>query len=278
VFPRTVDKHPRAAFFLWRGLDWYKKGYLKVAPAGCAAFAAPVTPRRRKPSRSISMIPAMWRILVFGTMTLTLGEISEDVINREPLTVIDAQLGTWLHAHATPSLTSAILVSTSLGSTIVVSCIAVALGLYLLWQRRFYWLGAVLSSVFGGMLLNKILKYVFHRARPQFTDPLLTLNSYSFPSGHTIMATTLYGVLAAYLITRTTDLRRRVLIVLATGFLILLVGFSRMYLGAHYLSDVLAAIAEGLAWLSLCLTVVHSLRQRFCCKEKRAEDCSPARL
>ena len=82
------------------------------------------------------------------------------------------------------------------------------------------------------------------------------------------MATTLYGVLAAYLITRTTDLHRRVLIVLATGFLILLVGFSRMYLGAHYLSDVLAAIAEGLAWLSLCLTVVYSLRQRFGYKRK----------
>jgi undecaprenyl-diphosphatase len=202
-------------------------------------------------------------LLVFATMTLTLGEISEDVINREPLTVADAQLSIWLHTHATPYLTSAMLLSTRLGSTLIVSCIAAGLGFYLLWQRRFYWLAAVLSSVFGGMLLNKLLKYSFHRARPHFNDPILKLDSYSFPSGHTMMATVLYGALAAYLFSRTMDRRRRVLIVVAAGLLIALVGFSRIYLGAHYLSDVLAAIAEGLAWLSLCLTVVYSLwRQR----------------
>jgi len=198
-------------------------------------------------------------LLVFTTMTLTLGEISEDVINREPLTVADAQLSTWLHIHAMPYLTSAMRLSTSFGSTLIVSCIAAGFAFYLLWQRRFYWLAAALSSVFGGMLLNKTLKYSFHRARPHFNDPILTLDSYSFPSGHTMMATVLYGVLAAYLFSKTTDRRRRVLIIFTAGLLIALVGFSRIYLGAHYLSDVLAAMAEGLAWLSLCLTVVYSI-------------------
>jgi membrane-associated phospholipid phosphatase len=201
-------------------------------------------------------------LLVFATMTLTLGEISEDVSNREPLTVADAQLSTWLHTHATPHLTSAMLVSTSFGSTLIISCIAAGLALHLLWQRRFYWLAAVLSSVFGGMLLNMLLKYALHRVRPHFNDPILTLDSYGFPSGHTMMATVLYGVLAAYLFSRTTDRRGRLLIILTTGFLVALVGFSRMYLGVHYLSDVLAAMAEGLAWLSLCLTVVYSVWQR----------------
>jgi undecaprenyl-diphosphatase len=84
-----------------------------------------------------------------------------------------------------------------------VTCIAVALGLYLLWRRRFYWLGALAASVAGGALLNKLLKYAFHRARPHFDDPILTLTSYSFPSGHTMMATVLYGVVAAYLLAKT---------------------------------------------------------------------------
>jgi undecaprenyl-diphosphatase len=103
---------------------------------------------------------------------------------------------------------------------------------------------------------------VFHRPRPHFDDPILTLTSYSFPSGHSMMATVLYGVLAAYLVANTSDWRLRALVILLAGLLIALVGFSRMYLGAHYLSDVLGAMAEGLAWLSLCLTFVYSVWRR----------------
>jgi membrane-associated phospholipid phosphatase len=204
-------------------------------------------------------------LLIFVTMTLTLGEISEDIANREPLTIADAQLSTWLHSHGSPSLTRVMFVITFFGSTQAATLIAVPFGLYLLWRRRFYWLAAVVSSIVGGMLLNRLLKYAFHRPRPFFNDPLLKLTSYSFPSGHTMTATVLYGVLAAYFFTTTTDWHYRVLIVLSASFLILLVGLSRMYLGAHYLSDVLGAMAEGLAWLSLCLTVVYSV-----CHQRRS--------
>ena len=201
-------------------------------------------------------------ILIFVTMTLTLGDISEDIINHEPITIADAQLSTWLHSQGSPLLTRAMFAITFFGSTKAASLIAVPFGLYLIWRRRFYWLAAVISSIAGGMLLNKLLKYAFHRPRPFFNDPLLKLTSYSFPSGHTMTATVLYGVLAAYFFTTTTGWRGRVLIVFSASFLILLVGLSRMYLGAHYLSDVLGAMAEGLAWLSLCLTVVYSIWQR----------------
>ncbi|HYV00646.1 MAG TPA: phosphatase PAP2 family protein [Pyrinomonadaceae bacterium] len=201
-------------------------------------------------------------LIIFIAMSLTLGEISEDISNREPLTLTDAQFSTWLHSHTQPLLTSAMFVVTSLGSSVFVSCIAVVFGLYLIWRRRFYWLAAFVSSVYGGMLLNKILKYLFQRPRPHFDDPLLSLTSYSFPSGHTMTATVVYGVLAAYLFSTTHDWRRRVVIFFVASFLILLVGFSRIYLGAHYLSDVLGAMAEGLAWLSFCLTVVYSVWRR----------------
>jgi membrane-associated phospholipid phosphatase len=222
---------------------------------------------KRQPVKIYPGLHLVAGILIFVTMTLTLGEISEDIINHEPLTVADIQLSTWLHLHGTAPLTTTMFAITFFGSTKAVSFIAVAFGLYLIWRRRFYWLAALASSVFGGMLLNKLLKYAFHRPRPFFNDPLLTLTSYSFPSGHTMMATVLYGVLAVYFCANTTDWRGRVLIILAAGSLILLVGFSRMYLGAHYLSDVLGAMAEGLAWLSLCLTVVDFVWRRQ--KERR---------
>jgi undecaprenyl-diphosphatase len=201
-------------------------------------------------------------VIVFATMTLTLGEISEDIINNEPITVADARLSVWLHSHGSPFLTSAMFVATSLGSRVVVTAVAVILGLYFLRRRRFYWVAALASSVGGGALLNRFLKYVFHRPRPHFDDPILQLTSYSFPSGHTMMATVLYGVIAAYLLSKTQDWRWRALIILSTGLLIALVAFSRMYLGAHYLSDVLGAMAEGLAWMSLCLTIVYSVWER----------------
>jgi undecaprenyl-diphosphatase len=84
-----------------------------------------------------------------------------------------------------------------------------------------------------------------------------------------MMATVLYGVIAAYLFSRTTDRRRRALIILAAALLMVLVGFSRICLGAHYFSDVLAAMAEGLAWVSLCLMVLYTIWQRYG-KRKRA--------
>ena len=214
---------------------------------------------KKYPARTYPALHLVAGILIFLSMTLTLGEISEDIINHEPLTVADVQFSTWLHLHGSASLTTAMFAITFFGSTKAVSFVAVAFGLYLIWRRRLYWLTALASSVLGGMLLNKLLKYAFHRPRPFFNDPLLTLTSYSFPSGHTMMATVLYGVLAAYFFSATSDWRRRVLIIFAAASLILLVGFSRMYLGAHYLSDVLGAMAEGLAWLSLCLTTVYSL-------------------
>ncbi len=148
---------------------------------------------------------------------------------------------------------------TSLHASLVVCTVAVLVGLYLWRRRERYWVAAFWLSVFGGLLLNKVLKLVFHRARPHFRDAIQTLTSYSFPSGHTMMAAVFYGVIAAYLFAKTRDWRWRVLIVLSASFLILLVGFSRIYLGAHYLSDVLGALAEGLAWLSLCLTLVYSV-------------------
>jgi membrane-associated phospholipid phosphatase len=201
--------------------------------------------------------------IIFAMMTLTLWQISEVINKREPLTIADTQLSTWLHSRTLPWLTSAMFVVTSLGSSLFASCIAVVFGLYLIRRRRFYWLAAFLSSVYGGMLLNRILKYVFQRPRPHFDDPLLSLTSYSFPSGHTMTATVLFGVLAAYFFNTTQGWRRRVAIIFVGSFLILLVGFSRIYLGAHYLTDVLGAMAEGLAWLALCLTLVYSLwRQR----------------
>jgi membrane-associated phospholipid phosphatase len=111
------------------------------------------------------------------------------------------------------------------------------------------------------MLLNVLTKYTFHRARPSFDHPLLTVPTHSFPSGHVAGTTLFYGVLAAMLVSRIDAWRARVLIVLASLALILLVALSRVYLGVLYLSDVLAGFAEAMAWLTLCLVGIHTYWQ-----------------
>lgn len=108
------------------------------------------------------------------------------------------------------------------------------------------------------MLLNVLMKYAFRRARPSFEDAILALSTYSFPSGHVAGSTLLYGVVAAMLLAQVATWRWRVMIVLVALAMVVLVALTRLYLGVHYLSDVLAAFAEGVAWLALCLTGVHT--------------------
>ncbi len=198
-------------------------------------------------------------VVVFAAMTLLLAAIADEVLKGEPLTLIDAKLSSWLEANRTSSLVTFFKLVTLLGSTFVATLLSCLVGIYLLIRGQRYWFTTFVLSVVGGVVLNRFLKSVFQRTRPQFDDPIMTFTGYSFPSGHTITATVLYGCLAALIVAHTRNQSLRIAITGAAGIFIALVGFSRIYLGAHFLSDVLAAMAEGLAWLSLSFTLVYSL-------------------
>lgn len=113
-------------------------------------------------------------------------------------------------------------------------------------------LATLVLAVPGVMLLNALLKHIFARPRPHFADPWTHLSSYSFPSGHVSQSTVFYGFLAACLITQTCRRTTHGLIMAAAVLMIIIVAGSRLYLGAHYLTDVVAAVFEGVAWLALC--------------------------
>lgn len=190
------------------------------------------------------------------------GHIAEDVVTGDSITVLDLRVARWFHAHATPGLTSMMLLLAhwhSVAGTLAMTALAAV------WLRRKGardWLLALLAAVPGGLLLNVLLKAAFHRARPHFDDPLLTLPTYSFPSGHTVAATLFYGLLACYAARHARTWQGRVGPIALACLMVALVGVSRMYLGVHYLSDVLGAAAEGCAWLAVCITAVSTLRRR----------------
>jgi membrane-associated phospholipid phosphatase len=187
------------------------------------------------------------------------GGIAEDLITGDPLVLIDVLLSEWFRSHATPRFTEGMQYVSALASTPAVIILSAIVACILLWKRQWYRLLALVSVVAGGMLLNVLLKNLFDRARPGWADGALA--DAGFPSGHTMMATIVYGFVAAYLVLEIKSWPARFLTVIMTVSLVFLVALSRMYLGAHYLSDVLGAMAAGTAWLALCLTTVETLHR-----------------
>jgi len=197
-------------------------------------------------------------IILTGSVWL-FGGIAEDLITGDPLVRIDALLSEWFRSKATPRFTEGMQYVSALASTPAVVILSTIMICILLWKRLWYWLFALVLVVAGGMLLNGVLKDLFGRARPGWADPALVDSG--FPSGHTMMATIIYGFVATYLILGTRSWTTRFLTAILAISLVFLVALSRMYLGAHYLSDVLGAMAAGVAWLALCLTTMEAWRR-----------------
>ena len=175
------------------------------------------------------------------------------------LSLMDVEVSNWLHARAIPALTAVLLVVTEIHRPLGIIIMALLCALLLLWRRRWYSLLILLLAVPGGLLINLLLKDIYQRARPVFDDPLAIVHSYSFPSGHAVGSTVFYGVIAVFIFQTAGNRPWRFGGFLFAGLMIILVAFTRVYLGVHYLSDVVAGILEGLAWLALCLIFVNTI-------------------
>jgi membrane-associated phospholipid phosphatase len=206
-----------------------------------------------------------WKRVAFGALIAAsslFALIAANVATGDPLALLDARIAGWLHAHRSTALTLLMLGVTHAHAPVPICVYAFVMAVVLARRREWHWLLGLGLAVPVGLVINVLLKHVFHRARPVFDEPLITLTTYSFPSGHTAGTTLFYGVLAAYIVSRTRNTAARVAAVAGWVLMVSLVGFSRVYLGVHYFSDVLGAIAWSLGWLALCLATVHTLHGR----------------
>jgi membrane-associated phospholipid phosphatase len=170
------------------------------------------------------------------------------------------RIADWMRTHRVDALIQPLLWITHAHAQAPVLGFAVILAAWYGWRREWKWLAVTATTIPGAFVLNHLLKLLFERARPRWEDPLLSLSSYSFPSGHTAAAAALYGVLAAYAVSSMPQHRWTAILVAAA--MVVLVALSRMVLGVHYLSDVLAATISTGMWLVLCLAVVHAAAAR----------------
>lgn len=176
-------------------------------------------------------------------------------ISNQKIVNFDNRIIDYFQSFNTQTLTNIMKFFTFIGSGAVVGSIVVIsmVFFYMVLKHRSE-LVLLVAVVTGSGLLNLLLKIIFHRARPT-SNRLIEVNGYSFPSGHSMAAFTLYGILSFLLWKHISSYRGRSLLIIGSTLMIALIGISRIYLGVHYPSDVLGGFLASGTWLLLSIWV-----------------------
>lgn len=200
----------------------------------------------------VALVAAVLSILLFSW----LAHFVFDGASRQ----FDEKVRGAVHGLFSPAMTHAMVITSSLGSTVLVIVFLLALGTFawLRWRRAALWL---LLSFIGALILDVTLKYTFHRARPV---PFFGVapRSYSFPSGHAFMSFCLYGVLAGLITARVRSVPLRIALWATAALLVFFIGLSRIYLGVHYPTDVIAGYIGAAVWVSSLVAADRFRRRR----------------
>lgn len=214
---------------------------------GRSGLAARIVLSLLDPSRPESPALLTAAIVLVGSGWLFLG-ILEDLLSNDPLIQADKSVYYLLQGIRTQWVDSVMVTITELGGAVVMSAVILVVSVLLAFKRRWvtlvYWLAAVAFAE----ILVQLLKYTLGRRRP---IELYSGNElFSFPSGHATLSIVVFGFLA-FLLARGRPQKTKATVVLVASLVVLLIAFSRLYLGAHWLSDVLAGLSLGLGWVAL---------------------------
>lgn len=187
-------------------------------------------------------------------------EISDEVWEKEAF-AFDQTILLWIHSFASPTGDRIMQFITSLNNPNFVTVIAGITLILLLRKRCYPEAKTFVINCAGGVVLSYGLKSVFGKTRPDLWESAITEVSFSYPSGHALGSTVLYGFLAYLFATRFPQFSR--LIYLLAVLLIGAIGFSRLYLGVHWPTDIIGGYGIGFLWLMFCITMLklQKLRQ-----------------
>lgn len=216
---------------LWLGFWLCRKAFTWLGRLG------PKGERLLLPLLCLALFVASWVFL----------GVLEDLLTLDPLVQADHAIYQFLQSLRSPWGDQLLVAITELGDGLVNFAVAVAVLLALLWRRKCRAAGFWLLAACGGAGLVQLFKWILHRPRP--ISIYQGVSGWGFPSGHTTMSVVLYGFLAILLV-RCFNSRWRWLPFGAAIGISLLIAFSRLYLGAHWLSDILGGLSLGWAWVT----------------------------
>jgi len=151
---------------------------------------------------------------------------------------------------------------TALGSGAVITLVSLGVAGFLALRRKWSALALVVASIAGGAIMSTLLKRAFDRTRPDLSLHLTEVTSLSFPSGHSMLAAVTYFTLGALLARTTADSGIKAYFLTSAALLALIVGATRIYLGVHFPSDVLAGWCAGITWALLCSLIARWLQRK----------------
>ena len=203
--------------------------------------------------RNIIFEAAAFTSLMVAVLSLFLFAWVADGVAHDRTAGLDLTIRNQVHAYASPSLTKAMIFISFLGGDglTAASILSVLAFLVFRWRREAVWMAV---TILGAVVLDLSLKYAFHRPRPVpfFVRVPYT---YSFPSGHSLFSFCFYGVLAGLLAGRMQSRLERILVWTLAALLVAAIGLSRIYLGVHYPSDVIAGYLAAALWVSTLLAL-----------------------
>jgi membrane-associated phospholipid phosphatase len=186
-----------------------------------------------------------------------LAKLIEEVLEQDAFR-FDTTFLLWLHQFANPNLDNLMLFITNLGNPSTVVIVA-GVTVLLLWWRHYQEEAKVfVFACLGGLILNTGLKLFFSKPRPELWHRLISETSFSFPSGHALGSVVLYGFIAYELATHYPNFAK--VIYSSAIILIAAIGISRLYLGVHWPTDIIAGYGVGFLWLMICITMLKLQR------------------
>jgi undecaprenyl-diphosphatase len=239
----------------------------KPTAAGGAALVKLVTRLRHAGvSRARALHAALGLSLIVAVVVTVLllwgfAELTDAVLDGQTLAFDQAVLS-WINEHRTPWLDASAIEATALGSMVVLVVVGLALSVVLWHLEKRRHVAMIWLAVTGSMVINQTLKAIFGRERPDVFEPLVKVGSLSFPSGHAMNSVVFYAVVGFAIGHVVGPGTARKATYAFAAFLVLMVGFTRMYLGVHYPSDVLAGITAGCAWALVCASLTEAWGKR----------------